>query len=176
MRLLDFQEDESCRVSAHHHLVYRSKRGGSQAPVGYKRIVLSACRVPRFTRQQIRFGLLNMTDTSSPFASVPAVELSSQVTIQPPLSRCGHGPGLILIRPLCYATCQQRNKTLDPEPLKKWAEESFTVAQITMDGQSGIERASVEDLIHDAEDGLSERPECDSKGKIGLIGTGLTTE
>ncbi|KAJ5503809.1 hypothetical protein N7463_006683 [Penicillium fimorum] len=97
------------------------------------------------------------------------VELNPYVTIQPPLSRCGHGPGLILIRPLCYATCEQQNKTLDPEPLKKWGEESFTVAQITLDEKSAIDRSSLRKLIQEVERGLTERLECDTREKVGLI-------
>ncbi|KAJ5522570.1 hypothetical protein N7527_006685 [Penicillium freii] len=97
------------------------------------------------------------------------VDLSPHVTIQPPISRCGHGPGLILIRPLGYAKCQQQNKTLDPEPLKKWAEESFTVAQITVDEKSAIDIPSLRELLQEAERGLKERLECDTKEKVGLI-------
>jgi carboxymethylenebutenolidase len=109
-----------------------------------------------------------MAESCSPSAKA---ELSPYVTIQPPLSRCGHGPGLILIRPLCYATCQQQNKTLDPEPLKKWAEESFTVAQITLNEKSAADISSLRELLQEAERGLTERLECDTKEKIGLIGT-----
>ena len=101
--------------------------------------------------------------------------LSPNLTIQPPLSRCGHGPGLILIRPLCYATCQQQNKTLDPEPLKKWAEESFIVAQITLDEKSAIDISSLRELLQEAERGLTERLECDTE-KVGLIGTEVSTQ
>lgn len=103
------------------------------------------------------------------------VDLSPHITIQPPISRCGHGPGLILIRPLCYATCQQQNKTLDPEPLKKWAEESFTVAQITVDEKSAIDIPSLRELLQEAERGLTERLECDTKEKVGLIGTEVSS-
>ncbi|CAP97346.1 Pc22g00580 [Penicillium rubens Wisconsin 54-1255] len=105
--------------------------------------------------------------TESSLSSIQ-VDLSPNVTIQPPLSRCGHGPGLILIRPLCYATCQQQNKTLDPEPLKKWAEESFIVAQITLDEKSAIDISSLRELLQEAERGLTERLECDTE-KVGLI-------
>ena len=112
--------------------------------------------------------------TESSLSSAP-VNLSPYVTIHPPLSRCGHGPGLILIRPVCYVTCQQQNKTLDPEPLKKWAEESFTVAQITVDEKSGINISSLWELLQEAECGLAERPECDTKEKVGLIGTEVST-
>ncbi|KAJ5260870.1 hypothetical protein N7524_008503 [Penicillium chrysogenum] len=107
-----------------------------------------------------------MTESS---LSSAQVDLSPHVTIQPPLSRCGHGPGLILIRPLCYATCQQQNKTLDPEPLKKWAEESFTVVQISVDEKSAIDISPLRELLQEAERGLTKRLECDTKEKVGLI-------
>lgn len=118
----------------------------------------------------ITFQSLNMADSNSSVTAA-TVDLSPHVVIQPPLSRCGHGPGLVLIRPLCYATCQQQNKTLDPEPLKKWAEESFTVAQITVDHKSAVDKSSLQELIQQAENGLTETLACDSKGKAGLIGT-----
>jgi hypothetical protein len=116
----------------------------------------------------------NMDNSSSTSASPPAVDLSPYVTIQPPLSRCGHGPGLLLIRPHCYATCQEQNKSLDPEPLKKWAEESFTVAQVTLDDKSTSDKSALRELILKAEQGLAERPECDTKEKVGLIGMKLS--
>lgn len=94
--------------------------------------------------------------------------LSDSLTIQPPLSRCARGPGLILVRPFCYVICQQNNKTLDPEPLKKWAEESFTVAQITLD--QSIE-SPLQGLIDQAMRELTKQG-CDGE-KIGLIGKGV---
>ncbi|CAL5874268.1 uncharacterized protein PFLUO_LOCUS8557 [Penicillium psychrofluorescens] len=100
--------------------------------------------------------------------SANPVELAVNATLQPPLSRCGHGPGLILLRPACYAGCQQDNKSLDPEPLQKWAEESFAVVQITIDVQSSKDLATLLALIKTAKDGLTALPECD-QGKFGLI-------
>lgn len=90
--------------------------------------------------------------------------ISDSLTLQLPLSRCGCGPGLILVRPVCYATCQQNNETLDPEPFKKWAEESFTVAQITLD-------QSIESPLQDIEHAVQEliKQGCDGE-KVGLIG------
>lgn len=92
------------------------------------------------------------------------------VALQPPLSRCGHGPGVILLRPSCHIECQQNNNSLDPEPLQKWAEESYAVTQITLDLQSSSDRTSVLALIKEAEDRVSALPQCDSKDKFGLIG------
>ncbi|KAJ5871191.1 uncharacterized protein N7529_003544 [Penicillium soppii] len=98
-------------------------------------------------------------------ANLPSVDSNTYATFQSPLSRCGHGPGLILIRPSCYATCQAQNKSLDPEPLMKWAEESFTVAQITVES---VTQASLRESINKAERGLIERG-CDTRDRMGLI-------
>ncbi|CAG8412075.1 unnamed protein product [Penicillium salamii] len=89
---------------------------------------------------------------------------SQILTIQPPLSRCGQGPALIIVRPSCYATCQQHNNSLDPEPLKKWAEESFTVAQLTLDQSIALH---TQDLLNQAVHELVKQG-CDGE-KVGLI-------
>ncbi|KAF2806645.1 carboxymethylenebutenolidase [Mytilinidion resinicola] len=63
--------------------------------------------------------------------------ISGRTFIQPPLSRRGTGPGLILIvdqEELQTTTLPQNNKTLDPPPFKKWAEEGFAVAQVLIYG------------------------------------------
>ena len=53
----------------------------------------------------------------------------NSLTLQPPLSRRGRGPGLILLldpTQLYHGS----PKTLDPAPLQKWAEEGYAVAQV----------------------------------------------
>ncbi|KAJ5083041.1 hypothetical protein N7532_012084 [Penicillium argentinense] len=106
---------------------------------------------------------------SSELPSAQVVELSPNLVLQPPLSRCGHGPGLVLLRPASYAGCQQQSTSLDPEPLKKWAEESFTVAQITLDTHSSGNKTSLQSLVQEALDGLIARPECDPKHQFGVL-------
>ncbi|CAG8013783.1 unnamed protein product [Penicillium salamii] len=96
---------------------------------------------------------------------------SQILTIQPPLSRCGQGPALIIVRPSCYATCQQHNDSLDPEPLKKWAEESFTVAQLTLDQSVALR---TQDLLNQAVHELVKQG-CDGE-KVGLIVYGSKTD
>ncbi|CAG7928448.1 unnamed protein product [Penicillium olsonii] len=92
------------------------------------------------------------------------------LTIQEPLSRCGQGPALIIIRPRCYASCQQHNNSLDPEPLKKWAEESFTVAQLTLD-QSNI--LHTQNLLNQAVNRLAQQGDGE---KVGLIVYGAKSD
>ncbi|KAL4914521.1 carboxymethylenebutenolidase [Aspergillus aurantiobrunneus] len=109
-----------------------------------------------------------MTFGTTSLPSVPIMEVSPNVLLQPPLSRCGRGPGLILLRAAGHADCQENNHSLDPEPLQKWAEESFAVAQITLDSESSKSEASVSDLVRTAEEALRSLAECEND-KLGLL-------
>lgn len=66
-----------------------------------------------------------------PLPSAPLQTIAPNIVLQPPLSRHGKGPGLVLLvdgaLPLGHS-----DKTLDPPPLLKWAEEGYAVAQITL--------------------------------------------
>ncbi|KAG6850161.1 hypothetical protein H0H93_000288 [Arthromyces matolae] len=66
--------------------------------------------------------------------SAPLITLGEFEVLQPPLTRRGTGPGLILILPPIEDLDLRRDDTtkpLDPEPVQKWAEEGFAVAAIT---------------------------------------------
>ncbi|KAL4984162.1 hypothetical protein BDW68DRAFT_167469 [Aspergillus falconensis] len=110
-----------------------------------------------------------MTSESTPLPNAPIVHVAPDVLLQPPLSRCGRGPGLLLIRAAAHAQCQANNHSLDPEPLQKWAEESFAVAQITLDAESSKNQAALSDLVRSAEKALSGLAECDKKDKFGVL-------
>ncbi|CBX95349.1 hypothetical protein IAQ61_004174 [Plenodomus lingam] len=67
--------------------------------------------------------------------SYPAPQvISSNLTLQAPLSRRGRGPGLVLVLDH-YAQIQPNEKYLDPPPLKKWAEEGFAIVQLLVPGK-----------------------------------------
>ncbi|KKK15204.1 hypothetical protein ARAM_002023 [Aspergillus rambellii] len=85
------------------------------------------------------------------FLPAPVLKVGPNVVLQPPLSRCRRGPGLLIVRPSLYVDCPKNNKSLDPEPLQKWAEESFAVAQATFD------------------EALTSLPDCDKKDRFGLL-------
>ncbi len=106
----------------------------------------------------------------TPLPSAPAVAVSPGIILQPPLSRCGRGPGLVLVRAASHAESQANNHSLDPEPVQKWAEESFAVAQITFDSESSASPSSVFDLLRDAVQALTSLSECDKKDSFGLLG------
>jgi carboxymethylenebutenolidase len=109
-----------------------------------------------------------MTD-SSLLPSAKPISCGPHIIIQPPLTRYGRGPGLFIIRPATFADCQGQNQSLDPEPLQKWAEEGFAVAQITLDAQNSNTEA-IACLGSQARQQLSDLPECTSDKSLGLIG------
>ena len=91
------------------------------------------------------------------------------IIIQPPLTRYGSGPGLFILRPAAFVDCQGQNQTLDPEPLQKWAEEGFSVAQVTLDVQNSNTEA-IASLVSQARQHLFDLQECTSDTSFGLIG------
>ena len=103
-----------------------------------------------------------------PLPSAPLVTLGPNIVLQPPLSRRGHGPGLIAFLPSLdsHPKDDTRRKRLDPEPVLKWAEEGFAVVGITSGSNSNIKTAL--DLAVTA---LVKLEEVDIKDKIGVLGT-----
>ncbi|CZT10555.1 uncharacterized protein RAG0_14990 [Rhynchosporium agropyri] len=80
-----------------------------------------------------------------PHLSNKPISLGSTNLFQTPLTRTGHGPGLLLIVPHDYQApiSGDLNKTLDPDPLRKWAEEGFAVAEVRLSARA---KTAVEDL------------------------------
>jgi carboxymethylenebutenolidase len=99
--------------------------------------------------------------------SAKFIALTSSVTLQPPLTRRGHGPGLILLVPH-GVDLSGSEKTLDPPPLQKWAEEGYAVAQIVTDQHGRVEPMFATQL-RVAFQGLQRMEECDSVEQLGLI-------
>lgn len=108
-----------------------------------------------------------------PLPSAPLISITSTLSLQPPLSRKGKGPGLLIFSPdyhSSYANVKEK-KTLDPLPLFKWAEEGYAVVWIdsekvtTRDVQSNLERGIEE---------LKKREEVDIKDKFGVLGRYLS--
>ncbi|KAI1087927.1 hypothetical protein F5B19DRAFT_496892 [Rostrohypoxylon terebratum] len=91
--------------------------------------------------------------------------MDSRLTIMPPLSRRGHGPGLLLLVDE-KLDLGRNKKTLDPPPLIKWAEEGFAVVQLRATTSEG-------DLIRgglcSALSELSRLSSCDQTKRIGII-------
>ncbi|KAL2133307.1 hypothetical protein VTI74DRAFT_2573 [Chaetomium olivicolor] len=98
-----------------------------------------------------------------PRPSAPCVQVTSDISSQPPLSRRGNGPGLVLVVPDSL-DLNRHEKTLDPPPLQKWAEEGFAVAQILVDDNF----FGVEEQVKRALVALAKLPECVGN-KFGLV-------
>lgn len=127
----------------------------------------------------------NMTDREEspvPLPSAPVIHLAGNATLQPPLTRRGHGPGLIIIvsgdpnvpqeQPGSGHGSDVRDpKTLDPLPQKKWAEEGYAVVQLIFgDVEPGKEEWDIETAFDKAIDALTTLETCDVKDRFGLIG------
>lgn len=103
--------------------------------------------------------------------------ISPHLKLLKPLSRVGKGPGLILVTSGVLSENGASNShgevavdsSLEvingvPSPLLKWAEEGYTVVEIT-------EKALSQDhVVETALDALRDCPECQPEEKIGIVG------
>lgn len=97
--------------------------------------------------------------------SARPVRIASNITLQPPLSRRGHGPGLILLTSI-EIILGDRSEALDPFPLQKWAEEGYAVVEVKGSRDSNWDASA--DVTRGIQS-LIELPECDVKDNFGLI-------
>lgn len=114
--------------------------------------------------------------TSVALPSAPIRPLAPNATLQPPLSRRGHGPGLVVIDPghvlPAKPSAEPPSETLDPPPQYKWAEEGYAVVRISVGGslcEAQAESWGVRDLGR-ALEALVGLEECDVKDKFALMG------
>lgn len=104
--------------------------------------------------------------TSTELAALPENAL-----VQLPLSRRGRGPGLLIFLPADYSPLKRngkKSKTLDPEPLQKWAEEGFAVVQLTIGADDDPQETYLNTM--DAVRFLLRLPECAEFEKVGVVG------
>ncbi|KAI0968461.1 hypothetical protein F4678DRAFT_464528 [Xylaria arbuscula] len=123
-------------------------------------------------------------ETPVPLPSAPIIQLTSNVTLQPPLTRRGYGPGLLIITPgdpLPPSVPQESSnepdnrkiKTLDPSPQKKWAEEGYAVVKISFNRNEGEDIATA---LEQAIEALEKLETCNVKDRFGLIVYGEPTQ
>ncbi|KAK8203627.1 carboxymethylenebutenolidase [Phyllosticta capitalensis] len=86
------------------------------------------------------------------------------ITTQTPLTRRGTGPGLILLVSSSLPLAPS-DKTLDPPPLAKWAEEGFCVAQVVV---AGAEDEGLNGRLDEVMRFLGGNGEC-TGGGMGLV-------
>ncbi|KAL2062110.1 hypothetical protein VTL71DRAFT_6376 [Oculimacula yallundae] len=111
---------------------------------------------------------MSSSQSEYPHLSAKPIHLAQNIRLQTPLSRRGKGPGLLLIVPEDYQgrNSEDLNKTLDPEPLQKWAEEGFAVVELRVDPRSAT---SVEDPWETAISALLDSEQCNDSTRFGCI-------
>lgn len=102
--------------------------------------------------------------------------LPENALVQLPLSRRGLGPGLLIFVPDRYTPQKKgdKSKSLDPEPLQKWAEEGFAVVQLTIGADDDPQETYLNTM--DAVRFLLRLPECAQFEKVGVVVYGLTPD
>ncbi|TFK98332.1 hypothetical protein BDV98DRAFT_651162 [Pterulicium gracile] len=110
-----------------------------------------------------------------PLPNAQPIMLSQNTYIQPPLSRRGTGPALIVILPSedSYTLIEKdAKKPLDPDPAYKWAEEGYAVlAYTTVNANSAhVDEAwTLEKVLGEGLDKVLKLKEVDGEEKVGLI-------
>ena len=106
-----------------------------------------------------------------PLPNAALIQISSDIVLQPPLSRRGTGPGIIMFLPdsthLVLAD-QSTVKPLDPDPITKWAEEGFAVVAITSTSSDQVPSAAL--ALKEALEALQSLEQLDIKKKFAVIG------
>lgn len=99
------------------------------------------------------------------------VKVDDHISLLPPLSRRGHGPGLILILPQEAPSYPQGGVVCEngiPPPLLKWAEEGFAVVEIREGAFTTT--AAAQEVFAEATAALESCEPCRDENGIGLIG------
>ena len=104
-----------------------------------------------------------------PLPNAALIRINSDIVLQPPLSRRGTGPGIIIFLPdpaHVDLADQSIAKSLDPDPITKWAEEGFAVVAIT----GSDEVPSAAQALGEAVEALQALEQVDIKQKFAVIG------
>lgn len=103
-------------------------------------------------------------------------EIAEGITLLRPLSRKGHGPGLIILAPPSPPIQDNNNPTTSSKEIQngipslrmKWAEEGYCVAQIQPHASSSSSSSS-SSALQIAVQALQACAECEPKEKMGII-------
>ncbi|SRR6266550_8247623 len=107
-----------------------------------------------------------------PLPSSPLIELNRNIVVQPPLTRRGSGPGLIIFLPdPSKLGSSTEVEVLDPEPVMKWAEEGFAVAGVTVSDPN----PDFSLILRQCGDALSALHQVDNKETFGVLSERIRT-
>jgi len=108
----------------------------------------------------------DITQAPAPLPSAKLQILKPGLSLQPPLTRLGSGPGLILLTtPEIYdEKVTQRDDA--PTAVLKWAEEGYTVFQISAEA---VGPSEIETVLDEALGAFDQCDACQPKDKVGLV-------
>ncbi|KAK9366111.1 hypothetical protein V1509DRAFT_630915 [Lipomyces kononenkoae] len=110
-----------------------------------------------------------MEEELSQLPCSPVSQLAQNAVVQPPLTRRGHGPGLVIIIPEAYCDISTE-ETLDPHPLQKWAEEGFAVVQVIFGTEPTSSNSwNASQALEMGVAALRSLPECDDKDRFAIL-------
>lgn len=112
-------------------------------------------------------------DTSKPPAPLPTAQvlkLRDGVSLLSPLSRRGHGPGLVILTGASQDPSAFHEGV--PSSLVKWAEEGYTVVLLE---PAAFGESSSDETLTEAAAALAQCEKCEPKGPIGLVGMLICT-
>ncbi|OAA64021.1 LEA domain protein [Cordyceps fumosorosea ARSEF 2679] len=108
----------------------------------------------------------DISQPPAPLPSAPLQRLATGISLQPPLTRRGFGPGLIILTTGDEYDEEVTHRDDAPTPVLKWAEEGYAVVQISAAAiaSSGAEKASSV-----AVQALNRCDACKPKDKVGIV-------
>jgi carboxymethylenebutenolidase len=114
-------------------------------------------------------GSISYADISQPPAPLPSAKLQvlkPGLSLQPPLTRLGSGPGLILITTPGTYDEQVTQRDDAPTAVLKWAEEGYAVFQISAEAFGS---SKIEAVLEESFRAFGQCDACQPKEKVGLV-------
>lgn len=102
----------------------------------------------------------------APLPSAQLQKLQTGICLQPPLTRRGSGPGLIILATADEYDEEVTHRDDAPTLVLKWAEEGYTVVQISA---AAIASSSAEQIFSLAMDALQGCDACEPEDKVGMV-------
>jgi carboxymethylenebutenolidase len=114
-------------------------------------------------------GSISYADITQPPTPLPSARLQvlkPGLSLQPPLTRLGSGPGLILITSSEIYDEQVTQRDDAPTAVLKWAEEGYAVFQISAEAFGS---SKIEAVLEEAFRAFDQCDACQPKDKVGLV-------
>ncbi|KAJ6437348.1 LOW QUALITY PROTEIN: lea domain-containing protein [Purpureocillium lavendulum] len=138
---------------------------GAPLPPIYKLDTTKAVQQLGMKFRPLEDTVVNISKPPPPLPTARLSELRPRVRLLRPLSRRGHGPGLVVLAPDSDAAPLRIVEGV-PSPVLKWAEEGYAVVEIQT---SAVKQGAPREVLDAALQALAECDECDSSDKIGVV-------